>query len=305
MEFNQLEYVIEVADTGSFSKAAENLFYSQPALTQQIIKLEKELGIQLFHRAHGSVSLTEAGINFVKYAHTILLNKNDALSAMNDFAQNQTGSITVLLPTERGDKIISEFFPKFHKKFPGIVMNAIQTSVHRQLNRISRGAADLGFVLLPDTSELGGIDYHILTKEPFLFAVSRNNPLSRSAADMATPTEDLPVCTLDQLSQAEYALTQPFTSSNTMVMGFFTALEIKPDILLYSNTHVSTLEFIKSNIVCSILPSWYRSYDEKIAYFRLPKNLNWSMYAIWKKGHYRTNASFLTENLIADYLGRH
>lgn len=302
MEFNQLEYVAEVADTGSFSKAAENLFYSQPALTQQISKLEKELGVQLFHRAHGSVSLTEAGSVFVKYAHDILVNKNEALSAMNDFAQNQTGSITVLLPIERGGKILSEFFPKFHKKFPGIVMNAIQTSVHRQLNRISRSAADLGFVLLPDTSELGGIDYHILAKESFLFAVSRANPLSQSAADINTPTEDLPVCTLNQLSQAEYALTQPFTSSNKMIMDFLAALDIKPNILLYSNTNVSTREFIRNNIACGILPSWYRTYDEEIAYFQLPKNLSWSMYAIWKKGHYRTNASFLTENLIADYL---
>lgn len=305
MEFNQLEYVVEVADTGSFSKAAENLFYSQPALTQQIGKLEKELGIQLFHRAHGSVALTEAGAVFVKYAHTILLNKNDVLSAMNDFAQNQTGSITVLLPTERGDKMISEFFPKFHKKFPGIVMNTIQTSVHRQLNRISRGAADLGFVLLPDTSELGGIDYHILTTEPFLFAVSRSNPLSHDSADSNTPTKDLPVCNFDQLSQAKYALTQPFTSSNKIVMDFFNASDIKPTILLYSNTNLSTLEFIRNNIACSILPSWYRAFNEEIAYFQLPKDLSWSMYAIWKKGHYRTNASFLTENLIADYLSSH
>ena len=303
MEFNQLEYVVEVADTGSFSKAAENLYYSQPALTQQISKLEKELGVQLFHRAHGSVSLTEAGSVFVKYAHDILVNKNEALSAMNDFAQNLTGSITVLLPMERGGKLISEFFPKFHKKFPGIVMNTIQTSVHRQLNRISRGTADLGFVLLPDTSALGVIDYHILSKEPFLFAVSRMNPLSHDAADSNTPTEDLPICTLNQLSQAGYALTQPFTSSNKMIMDFFTALDIKPNILLYSNTNVSTLEFIRDNIACSIVPVWYRTYDEEIAYFRLPKDLSWSMYAIWKKGHYRTNASFLTENLIADYLG--
>lgn len=302
MEFNQLEYVVEVADTGSFSKAAENLYYSQPALTQQIGKLEKELGIQLFHRAHGSVSLTEAGSTFVKYAHDILLNKNEALSAMNDFAQNQTGSITVLLPMERGGKILSEFFPKFHKKFPGIVMNAIQTSVHRQLNRISRGAADLGFVLLSDTSELGGIDYHVLTTEPFLFAVSRSNPLSYGSANSDTPTRDLPVCNFDQLSQAGYALTQPFTSSNKMVMDFFAALGINPNIMLYSNTNVSTLEFVRNNIACSILPAWYRAFDEEIAYFRLPKDLSWSMYAIWKKGHYRTNASFLTENLITDYL---
>ena len=55
-------------------------------------------------------------------------------------------------------------------------------------------------------------------------------------------------------------------------------------------------------MACGILPSWYRSFNDDIAYFRLPKDLSWSMYAIWKKGHYRTNASFLTENLITDYL---
>ena len=164
MEFNQLEYVVEVADTGSFSKAAEHLFYSQPALTQQIIKLEKELCVQLFHRSHGNVTLTEAGTVFVKYAHSILLNKNDALSVMNDFSQNQTGSLSVLLPMERGTEIMTAIFPDFHRKFPHITMNAIQTSVHRQLNRIIRGAADLGFVLLPDHSELNGIAYHALTE---------------------------------------------------------------------------------------------------------------------------------------------
>lgn len=302
MEFNQLEYVTEVADTGSFSKAAANLFYSQPALTQQIGKLEKELGIQLFNRAHGSVSLTEAGSVFVQYARDIINSKKEVLSAMNDFAQNCSGSITVLLPMERGSKMMAGFFPNFHKKFPGIVMNTIQTSVHRQLNRIGHGAADLGFVLLNDTSELDGIDYHCLSAEPFLFAISRSNPLSFGAADSTTPTQELPVCTPKLLSSVNYAMQQPFSSSYKLVMNFLTDLQISPNVMLYSNTNVSILEFVKEDMACGILPSWYRSFNDDIAYFRLPKDLSWSMYAIWKKGHYRTNASFLTENLITDYL---
>lgn len=304
MEFNQLEYVVEVADTGSFSKAAEHLFYSQPALTQQIIKLEKELGVQLFHRSHGNVTLTEAGTVFVKYAHSILLNKNDALSVMNDFSQNQTGSLSVLLPTERGTEIMTAIFPDFHRKFPHITMNAIQTSVHRQLNRIIRGAADLGFVLLPDHSELNGIAYHALTEEQFLFAVSRENPLSQGAAAGSTALADLSVCDCSQLSQASYILTSPFTSSNKMILNYLAELGITPNVILHVNANQSILELIRNNVACSILPAWYRSFDDEIAYFQLPQKLSWSMYAIWKKGYYRTNASFLTENLIMNYLSK-
>lgn len=302
MEFNQLEYVTEVADTGSFSQAASNLFYSQPALTQQIIKLEKELGVQLFHRAHGSVTLTEAGEAFVEYAHIILNAKKKALDIMDDYAQNRTGSLTVLLPNERGAEIMSGIYPDFHNKFPGIVMNAIQTSVHRQIERISKGSADLGFVLLADESDLKGLDYHRLATEQFLFAVSRSNPLCRDAASGDTPTEALPVCTPEMLASAQYAMNQPFTTSNNLIMHYLVARGITPSIVLYTNTNISTLEFIRDGIACCILSEWYRANDDDIAYYRLPDGLTWSMYAIWKKGHYRTNASHLTENLITAYL---
>lgn len=72
MQFNQLRYVLETADKKSFYAAAKSLFVSQPSLSQQIMNLEKELGIPLFIRHSKSVSLTEAGEYFVQSARRIL-----------------------------------------------------------------------------------------------------------------------------------------------------------------------------------------------------------------------------------------
>ena len=71
MQFNQLRYVLEAADKKSFSAAAKSLFVSQPSLSQQIMNLEKELGIPLFIRHSKSVSLTEAGEYFVQSARAV------------------------------------------------------------------------------------------------------------------------------------------------------------------------------------------------------------------------------------------
>ena len=72
MQFHQLRYVLEVANEKSISAAAKKLYLSQPSLSQQIINLEKELGISIFVRQSKSVTLTDAGEQFVKSAKRIL-----------------------------------------------------------------------------------------------------------------------------------------------------------------------------------------------------------------------------------------
>ena len=80
MELYTLQYVIAVADAGNFSQAAQSCHVGQPALSQQVAKLEKELGVTLFHRNSRGASLTEAGNAFVLRAREIL-QRADALRA--------------------------------------------------------------------------------------------------------------------------------------------------------------------------------------------------------------------------------
>ena len=72
MEFHQLRYVCAIADTGNFSRAAERCQIAQPSLSQQVLKLEEELGTKLFDRLGRSIRLTEAGRAFIPRARTIL-----------------------------------------------------------------------------------------------------------------------------------------------------------------------------------------------------------------------------------------
>src|SRR5260370_4426874 len=102
MELHQLRYFCAIADTGSFSRAAQQAHVSQPSLSQQIGKLEDELGARLFDRLGRSVRLTELGRAFLPRARTVL---RDLEAARSDVVERKTSiAATVcarLIPTIR------------------------------------------------------------------------------------------------------------------------------------------------------------------------------------------------------------
>ena len=84
MELRQLEYMIAIADHGSISKAAESLFITQSGLNQQLIKLEQELGIQLFYRDKHHLQVTAAGRIYVENAREIMKIKKNTYNILSD-----------------------------------------------------------------------------------------------------------------------------------------------------------------------------------------------------------------------------
>src|ERR1700690_4109731 len=100
MEFHQLRYVCAVAETGSFSRAAERCQIAQPSLSQQVLKLERDLGAKLFDRLGRSVRLTEAGRAFLPHARSILSQMEVARSSVADKNADLRGSVAVgVIPT--------------------------------------------------------------------------------------------------------------------------------------------------------------------------------------------------------------
>src|ERR1700760_2024895 len=100
MEIHQLRYVCAIAETGSFSRAAERCQIAQPSLSQQVLKLEKDLGAKLFDRLGRSVRLTEAGRAFLPHARSILEGMEAARSSAAEKNADIRGSITAgVIPT--------------------------------------------------------------------------------------------------------------------------------------------------------------------------------------------------------------
>ena len=118
MQFNQLRYVLEAANKKSFSAAAKSLFVSQPSLSQQIMNLEKELGIPLFIRHSKSVSLTEAGEYFVQSARRILNDTEQLKYSMLKYSSLQTGTLKLGMLWIGGYLNLPQLITDYHDRHP-------------------------------------------------------------------------------------------------------------------------------------------------------------------------------------------
>jgi len=149
MELHQLRYFCAIADTGSFSRAAEQAHVSQPSLSQQIGKLEDELGTQLFDRLGRSVRLTELGRSFLPRARAVL---RDLESARSDIAEKKT-SITGLISVGAIPTIAPYFLPQilatFSRKWTKAQVAVVEEITPLLLEKLRAGAVDVAIVALP------------------------------------------------------------------------------------------------------------------------------------------------------------
>ena len=149
MELHQLRYFCAIADTGSFSRAAQQTHVSQPSLSQQIGKLEDELGTRLFDRLGRSVRLTELGKSFLPRAQAVL---RDLESARNDIVEKKT-SITGLISVGVIPTIAPYFLPSilatFSRKWPLAHFTVVEEITQLLLEKLRAGAVDVAIVALP------------------------------------------------------------------------------------------------------------------------------------------------------------
>ena len=149
VEFHQLRYFCAVAELGSFSRAAEHSHVSQPSLSQQILKLEAELGARLFDRLGRSVRLTAAGKSFLPRARAVLRELEAARGDVSESKDSVSGHISVgVIPT-----VAPYFLPpvltSFSRRFPEAAVSIIEEITPALLERLRVGSLDLAILALP------------------------------------------------------------------------------------------------------------------------------------------------------------
>src|SRR5580704_18791806 len=126
MEVHQLRYVCAVAETGNFSRAAERCNIAQPSLSQQVLKLESELGAKLFDRLGRSIRLTEADRVFIPKARAILEQMEVARSSVADKNADLRGSVTVGVIPTLSPYLMPGYTAVFAKKYPDAKLRIIE-----------------------------------------------------------------------------------------------------------------------------------------------------------------------------------
>ncbi len=149
MEIHQLRYACAVADTGSFSRGAERCQIAQPSLSQQILKLEEDLGARLFDRLGRSIRLTEAGRAFLPYARSVLDTLDAARSSVALQGTDVRGNLSVgVIPTV-APYLMPDYVAGFTRTFPEAKMRIVEETTPVLVEGLRDLSIDLAIFALP------------------------------------------------------------------------------------------------------------------------------------------------------------
>ncbi|WP_405952262.1 LysR substrate-binding domain-containing protein [Streptomyces prunicolor] len=149
MQFQQLQYFVAVAETRHFTRAADLVHVAQPSLSQQIKALERELGADLFLRARGNITLTDAGEALLPLARRILADADTARHEVLELVQLRSGRIRLGATPSLCTGLLPDVLRAFHDRYPGIRLLIEEGGSHDLVRELARGALDLALVVLP------------------------------------------------------------------------------------------------------------------------------------------------------------
>lgn len=216
MEFRHLRYFVAVAETKSFTKAAERLFIAQPPLSRQIQQLEAEIGVQLFERGTRPLQLTEAGQFF--YQHALkLLSSAEEVKGMTTRIGGLERNIKIGFVASLLYGLLSKIIYVFRQQQPNLKVELIEMSTLEQIQALKQGQIDVGF------GRLRISDPHIkrilLREEPLVAAIHHSHLLAQQAN-----------VSLVELEQENLFLYPKRTGANfaTQVQGIFAEHGLSP-----------------------------------------------------------------------------
>jgi len=189
MELHQLRYFCAVAETGSFSRAAERSHVAQPSLSQQILKLEDELGARLFDRLGRSVRLTDLGKAFLPRARAVLRELEAAKGDVVERKDSITGSLSVGVIPTIAPYLLPEVTPALSKNWPKLKLVFREEKTEQVVRDLESGALDAGLVALE--ADLGDLAREVVMKDPFVVALPRGHALAKKKTDRFASMRDM------------------------------------------------------------------------------------------------------------------
>jgi DNA-binding transcriptional LysR family regulator len=301
MDLKQIEYIVKIAETGNITRAAEQLFVTQSALNQQLLKLENQLGIKLFYRHKHDLTPTDAGKVYLKYGRQMLLEKKEAYNIINDLAQYNLGHLSFAFSRERGLDMFVSTFPRFHEKFPGITVEPQEMRVFRQQQQIAQGYVDLGLVTLTEKQKTPELIYDHIRYEPLLLVVPRSVPFAVNAAPAGTCLEDLPYLSLDAIRDFPFVMIFKDSTMRSIIDKLFDTARVHPYILFESGSFRALIRIVESGMACTITSAGYYNASDDVAYFRIPGDPIWELSMAHKKDTYISKAMKYYMELIRNY----
>ena len=177
MTTKQIDYCIELAHTLNFSRAADNMFVSQPTFSYQIRLLEDEIGFTLFERSGKGAVLTPAGAQFVSFLTGMRQDLKRAIEQGQNFSAKFQDSISICMMVRQALYFLPEAMKLFEESFPNVQIAPV-FRYENSMEAFLQNEADIVFALKEHTKQIPGIQVHDLFESKIYLIANRDDPLA-------------------------------------------------------------------------------------------------------------------------------
>ncbi len=227
MDLRHFRYVQQIAEEKSFSRAAEKLYIAQPALSQYILNLERELGTKLFDRSKNPISLTYTGELFLQKAKMIIEIEDELKNEISNSIQSDKGRLTIAISPNRGSYLLPKILPAFSQVYPNVEIKLQEGLTGSYSELLLKDMADVAILAGPIEDER--VENVQIQKEDILLAVAPNHHLLEYAQDNG---EGYPSIALALLKNEQFIISRVGTGYRTLTDELFAYAGFKPKVYL-------------------------------------------------------------------------
>lgn len=270
MKLLQMRYFQTVCRYGSITKAAEELFVSQPTISFCIKELEVEFGVRLFHRRHNRLQLTVEGTYFLDKVNYILQSVDSLATQMKDMGNNRN-HIKIAVPAMISTFLFPQIFNEYSKSYPDVELEMLETGSLQTRKLVDSNSVDLGITILDNAAE---DSYNILplVSTELVFCVSKSHPLSaRESISFA------------ELENEHIILFKADSYQNIFLKRAFAEVGVEPKILLYSSQLYTIKKFLAYGNAGAFLYRQVAENDNDLVCIPLEEPIIQEIVLIWTK----------------------
>lgn len=308
--FEGKDYVYEVYKTRSFSKAADNLYISQPSLSATIKKIESRIGTPLFDRSTTPIQLTECGQKYLSYIEKLMDMENEFENYLNDVNTLQTGHLSIGGSNLFASYILPPLLSEFMSRFPHIDIKLVESNTYDLEKQLFAGNLDI----VMDNYSFDNRIYekHLFCREQLLLAVPASFTSNRDAADYRLTAADVKqdgfsgmeadFIPLKVFQNDPFLLLRSGNDTRERSVQLFQFAGISPRIILNLDQQVTAYHIASYGMgITFVTDTLIKKVPENpnLLYYRLnPEFAVRNIYFYYKRNHYLTRAM---ENFLSNY----
>ncbi len=257
VELRWLEYAYEVYKQGSFTKAADRLRVAQPSLSQQVAKLERELGTRLFVRGHAAAVPTDQGRRLLSYAEQMLRLRNDLLREAAEASEGMDRTLAIGTPAITGGHVLPPLLQAFAAKYPEVQVRIVEETTECLEELAVSGVTDLSILALPIGDQR--LETRPMLTEPLYLAVPPGKEY-QSGKTPSRQSDATPASLLSDYATAPFILLKSGFGFRGTVLALCAEHGFQPRVA-YETSSVETAQtMVAYGLGVTVIPAMVRRF---------------------------------------------